>query len=203
MGTMFVWSTPALNYLDPDYCPNYHCDLELSKQQAVWVNAIAFLGCIFSVPLSGENPLLPPPTPTSDWIFSGWIMSKVGIRLTMIGLGLPFGLGILLITFSRDAAMLLIGRFLYGLSSGAFGLLVPSYTSETAEPRIKGAMGSLLNVAVVLGNLFVAILGKYVAWRTMTGIFLFIPVLMSGWMFFMPESPVQLVRRGEAELQKN
>ena len=98
--------------------------------------------------------------------------------------------------------MLLIGRFLYGLSSGAFGLLVPTYTSETAEPRIKGAMGSLLNVAVVLGNLFVAVLGKYFSWRPMTGILLFIPVLMSVWMFFMPESPVQLLRRGKAVLQK-
>ena len=129
-------------------------------------------------------------------------MSKVGLRITMIGLGLPFGLGIILITFSRDATMLLIGRFLYGLSSGAFGLLVPSYTSETAEPRIKGAMGSILNVALVLGNLFVAILGKYCDWRTMTGIFIFIPVLLSAWMFFMPESPVQLVRKGRALLQK-
>ena len=58
MGTMFVWSTPALNYLDPDYCgqtDTYDCDLELTKQQAVWVNAIAFLGCIFSVPLAGET----------------------------------------------------------------------------------------------------------------------------------------------------
>ena len=57
MGTMFVWSSPALNYLDPDYCQGqtYHCDLELSKQQAVWVNAIAFLGCIISVPLAGQT----------------------------------------------------------------------------------------------------------------------------------------------------
>lgn len=191
MGTMFVWSTPALNYLDPDYCgqtDSYPCDLELTKQQAVWVNAIAFLGCIFSVPLAGET------LPTRGYRvsnlldISGWIMSKLGIRKTMIGLGLPFGIGIVLITFSKDVSMLLIGRFLYGLSSGAFGLLVPTYTSETAEPRIKGAMGSLLNVTVVLGNLFVAVLGKYFSWRPMTGILLFIPVLMSVWMFFMPES---------------
>ena len=51
---MFVWSSPVLNYLDPDYCPNYHCDLTLTKQEAVWVNAIAFFGCIFSVPMAGE-----------------------------------------------------------------------------------------------------------------------------------------------------
>lgn len=54
MGTMFVWSTPALNYLDPDYCHNYHCDIELTKQEAVWTNAIAFFGCILSVPLGGK-----------------------------------------------------------------------------------------------------------------------------------------------------
>ena len=176
---MFVWSSPVLNYLDPDYCPNYHCDLTLTKQEAVWVNAIAFFGCIFSVPMAG------------------WFMSKIGIKWTMILLGLPLSLALLLLTFAKNTAMLLTGRFLYGLSSGAFGLLVPSYTSETAEPRIKGAMGSLLNVVMVLGNLFIAILGKYLEWRVMTGILLFIPVLMAVWMVNMPESPVQLVKRGK------
>ena len=117
--------------------------------------------------------------------------------MTMILLGLPFGLGILLITFSTNVVMLLTGRFLYGLSSGAFGLLVPTYTSETAEPRIKGAMGSLLNLLVVFGNLFIAVMGKYLEWRTMTGILLFIPVLMALWMLNMPESPVQLVKKGK------
>ena len=124
-------------------------------------------------------------------------MSKIGVKLTMISLGLPFALGILLLTFAQNAAMLLTGRFLYGLSTGAFGLLVPTYTSETAEPRIKGAMGSILNCVIVLGNLFIAILGKYLEWRVMTGILLFIPVLMAVWMVNMPESPVQLVKRGK------
>ena len=124
-------------------------------------------------------------------------MSKIGVKLTMISLGLPFALGILLLTFAQNAAMLLTGRFLYGLSTGAFGLLVPTYTSETAEPRIKGAMGSILNCVVASGNLFIAILGKYLEWRVMTGILLFIPVLMAVWMVNMPESPVQLVKRGK------
>ena len=36
----------------------------------------------------------------------------------------------------------------------------------------------------------------------MTGIFLFIPVLMSVWMFFMPESPVFLVAKGKMDKAK-
>ena len=62
---------------------------------------------------------------------------------------------------------------------------------------IKGALGSLQQLINCLGCLFVGVLGKYVEWRLMTGIFLFIPVLMSVWMFFMPESPVFLVAKGK------
>ena len=52
---MLVWSTPASQYLDPDYChdTDHGCDIEMGKQEAIWVNAFAFLGCIFSVPLAG------------------------------------------------------------------------------------------------------------------------------------------------------
>ena len=99
--------------------------------------------------------------------------------------------------------MLFIGRLLYGFSSGAFGLLVPSYTSETAEPSIKGALGSLQQLIVTLGVLFVGVLGKYVDYQVMTGIFLFIPLLMTVWMFFMPESPVFLVSKGRMEAARS
>ena len=63
-------------------------------------------------------------------------MGKIGKKWTMIGMGAPFALGILLIMFAENSAMLIIGRLLYGFSSGAFGLLVPAYTSETAEQSI-------------------------------------------------------------------
>ena len=122
-------------------------------------------------------------------------MSKFGKKWTMISLGLPFAGGIILIMLAKNSAMLIIGRLFYGFSSGAFGLLAPSYTSETAEQSIKGALGSLQQLIVCLGVLFVGILGKYMEWRTMTGIFLFIPILMGIWMFFMPESPVFLVSK--------
>ena len=129
-------------------------------------------------------------------------MGRIGKKWTMIGMGAPFALGILLIMFAENSAMLIIGRLLYGFSSGAFGLLVPAYTSETAEQSIKGALGSLQQLIVTLGVLFVGVLGKYAEWRLMTGIFLFIPVLMAVWMVFMPESPVFLVTKGRMDQAK-
>ena len=132
----------------------------------------------------------------------GFAMGRLGKKWTMILLGIPFAAGILLIMFAKNSAMLIIGRLLYGFSSGAFGLLVPAYTSETAEKSIKGALGSLQQLIVTLGVLFVGILGKYTDWETMTGIFLFIPILMTIWMIFMPESPVFLVSKGKMEEAK-
>ena len=139
-------------------------------------------------------------------------MSILGKKWTMIGMGVPFALGILLIVFAKSSAMLIIGRLLYG-SSGAFAVLVPAYTSEISEQSIKvmmmmlmimmmmmsikGALGSLHQLINCLGCLCVGVLGKYAEWRLMTGLLLFIPVLMSGWMFFMPESPVFLVAKGK------
>ena len=133
---------------------------------------------------------------------TGFSMGKIGKKWTMIALGFPLALGLLLLTFAEFVPMLFVGRFLYGFSGGAFGLLVPSYTSETAEPRIKGALGSLQQLVNCLGVLFVGIIGKYVELRTMTGIFLFIPLLMTVWMFFMPESPVFLVSKGRMDAAK-
>ena len=130
-------------------------------------------------------------------------MGLIGKKWTMIAMGLPFALGVVLITFAKNVPMLFIGRLLYGFSGGAFGLLVPSYTSEIASPSIKGALGSLQQLIVTLGVLCVGVIGKYVEWRLMTGLFLAIPVIMTAWMFFMPESPVFLVTKGRMEDAKS
>jgi MFS family permease len=126
-------------------------------------------------------------------------MPRLGKKWTMIILALPFIAGWLMIIFSVNAPMLYIGRLLTGFSAGAFGLLAPSYTSEIAEPSIRGALGSLQQLVATLGVLFVTVVGKYVTWRVLSGILLVFPTLMAVWMFFMPESPVFLISKGRRD----
>ena len=87
-------------------------------------------------------------------------MAQLGKKWTMILLGFPFTAGFLLLLLAENLAMLYTGRLLYGFSSGAFGLLAPAYTSETVEPSIRGALGSLQQLIVTLGVLFMTVLGK-------------------------------------------
>merc|ERR1719369_1083457 len=131
----------------------------------------------------------------------------------MILLSLPFTAGLIFIIcaeYAKDSyvgqskvtwamIMLFIGRLLTGLAGGAFGLLAPSYTSEIAEPTIKGALGSLQQLTATLGVLFVTVVGKFQSWQTLTKILLVVPTIMAVWMFFMPESPVFLISKGRRD----
>ena len=123
-------------------------------------------------------------------------MTRVGKKWTMIILSLPFIVGWILIMLAENTPMLYAGRLLTGFSGGAFGLLAPSYTFEISEPSIRGALGSLQQLIATLGVLFVTVVGKFVAWRVLSGILLVFPILMAVVMFFMPESPVYLISKG-------
>ena len=99
------------------------------------------------------------------------------------------------------------GRVLTGFSGGAFALLAPAYSSETVEQGIKGALGSLQQLMVCFGLLFVNVLGKFVSWQvrrqcqgdpqTLSGLCLIPPVVLGVTLAFMPRSPVHLVSKGE------
>ena len=112
-------------------------------------------------------------------------MPRIGKKWTMISLSVPFIIGWILVTSSVNVAMLYIGRLLTGFSGGAFGLLAPSYSSEIAEPSIRGALGSLQQLVATFGVLFVTVSGKYLSWRMLSGILLIFPILLAGSMFFM------------------
>lgn len=193
-GNVLAWPAPALPYMDTVDCKET-CDIPLTTEQASWVAAVAYLGCICAGPLAGT------------------LMPRIGQRWTMILLSLPFIAGLVFIIcaeYAKDSyigqsevtwamIMLFIGRLLTGLSGGAFGLLAPSYTSEIAEPSIKGALGSLQQLTATLGVLFVTVVGKFQSWQTLTKILLVVPTIMAIWMFFMPESPVFLISKGRRD----
>jgi MFS family permease len=58
-----------------------------------------------------------------------------------------------------DIYLQLAGRFLYGLSAGAFSVYCPKYISETAPIEIKGPAGCLSQICVTFGILVAYIPG--------------------------------------------
>lgn len=59
----------------------------------------------------------------------------------------------------NNSAVILVGRFLYGMAAGAFTVYVPKYTSELAPSEYRGPFGAVNQFMCTLGILVCSLLG--------------------------------------------
>ena len=94
--------------------------------------------------------------------------------------------------------MLLVGRFSTGFGAGAYVMVAPAYVAEIAEDKYRGLLGTLMQLMLNLGILFVY-LNCSTDWRLVSGLCIVFPALLALWMFWMPRSPVFLVSKGDVD----
>jgi sugar porter (SP) family MFS transporter len=109
-------------------------------------------------------------------------------------------IGTLLATFSPTLAMLTISRLIIGLGVGLSSATVPTYLSELAPSRLRGAMSALNQIFIVLGIL-IAFLTSYFLndsanWRAMLAGALVPAVILLIGLVRMPETPRWLLKLG-------
>ncbi|MFC4128368.1 sugar porter family MFS transporter [Nocardia rhizosphaerae] len=140
---------------------------------------------------------------------AGRIADRIGrIKVMKIAATLFF-LSALVTAFAPDVWVLVAGRIVGGLGVGIASVIAPAYIAETSPARIRGRLGSLQQLAIVLG-IFLALLVDYVlaeiaggagemlwfgleAWRWMF-LSMAIPALVYGVLAStIPESPRYLV----------
>ncbi|KAK2464996.1 hypothetical protein APHAL10511_003072 [Amanita phalloides] len=99
-----------------------------------------------------------------------------------------------------------VGRLVSGLGVGALSAAVPTYQAETAPANIRGTLTATYQLFITLGILVaysISIGTRYLpgatSWRTVVGIGLIWPGILSIGISFMPESPRWLVTRGRLE----
>lgn len=135
-------------------------------------------------------------------ILGGYFMEKIGRKAIHIWSCLPLILGWFLIAFSPNTTIILIGRFLTGVSDGLLGPPTGVYIAETAHPNTRGVLIMSTCVAITSGVLGVHLLGTFLTWRLTAFISGLIPIPIAILMFFVPESPTYLVKKGELEKAK-
>jgi len=181
LGNVLVWSASALN------------DIEDEGQLVLNTSQQALVGSIFSIGAA----VVP--------FVAALAFPRIGKKWFLISLALPFIAGwiVLLLAKTGDVAshywMLLLGRLLTGFAGGAFVLAAPAYVAEIAETKYRGTLGTLMQLMVTLGILFMNILCGQVDWQLLSGIAIIFPSLLVVWMFFMPRSPVFLINKGQIE----
>jgi len=129
------------------------------------------------------------------------MLASMAFTLSAIGSGMPFGL-----------ADFIMWRLLGGMAVGAASVITPAYIAEVAPAHMRGRLGSLQQLAIVVG-IFMALMGNYLiagsagsaenvwlfgqeAWRWMFWSEVPVAILYGVAAFMIPESPRYLVARG-------
>ncbi|XP_028764625.1 D-xylose-proton symporter-like 2 [Neltuma alba] len=124
----------------------------------------------------------------------------LGRRRELIVAALLYFVGALIEAFAPDFAVLVIGRFVYGLGIGLAMHAAPMYIAETAPTPIRGRLISLKEFFIVLGMVAGYGVGSLLVdtvagWRYMFGISSPLAIIMGIGMWCLPSSPRWILLR--------
>src|SRR6266852_4541519 len=133
----------------------------------------------------------------------GRLADLFGRRKLLITTAIIFAAGAILCAAAQSAQMLVAGRIIVGIGIGLSSSTVPVYISEVAPADARGWQVSLFQLAITVGILLAYLVDYAFArihgWRWMFGLAVIPAAIFGAGMFFLPESPRWLFRRGERE----
>ncbi len=156
----------------------------LNSLQEGWAVGVVLVGCMFGAGLAG---------PASDRVGRKRFMliSAALFLASAVGCALP-----------RNMGEFIIFRFVGGLAIGSASILSPLYISEIAPAKIRGALVSVNQMAIVTGILLAYFVNWIFAglgassWRWMYGTGAVPSVVFFVLLLRVPESPRWLVKKG-------
>lgn len=148
-------------------------------------------------------------TPVGQFIgafTASWPMERWG-RKRVFAVSLVFTTAFVFIQmFANNINALAAGEFLAGIVYGTYVVLAPTYATEVCPVALRGILNASMNLSYVIGQFVASGVGDGVALRTDQWAYripfaiqwVWIPVLFIG-LYFAPESPWWLVRKGRRE----
>lgn len=174
-GFVLGYSSPAIPELSRISDPR----LRLSEVEASWFGSIVTVGAAVG------------------GLLGGWMVQRIGRKLSLMFCALPYVFGFTIIIAAQNVWMFYVGRTLTGMASGVTSLVVPLYISETAHEKVRGLLGSCVQLMVVLGIMGAYLAGLFMDWRWLAICCSLPPSLMMVAMSFMPETPRFLLSKGK------
>ncbi|CAF1028431.1 unnamed protein product [Didymodactylos carnosus] len=114
---------------------------------------------------------------------------------------------VLLSYYTRHIWLFYISRLLMGYQGGMACVIVPPYIGEISSQRVRGAAGSSFQLALTLGILVAQVVGlPFIAgtchgWGWGLGLVFILPLIATGLLLLVPNSPTQLIRKYNDEKQ--
>jgi SP family galactose:H+ symporter-like MFS transporter len=136
-------------------------------------------------------------------LIGGRLADLFGRRRLLIATAIIFAAGAVLCAMANSPMTLAVGRIIVGFGIGLSSSGVPVYISEVAPANARGWQVSLFQLAITVGILLAYLVDYAFAgiqgWRWMFGLAVIPAAIFGAGMFFLPESPRWLLRRGQNE----
>ncbi|KAJ8707422.1 hypothetical protein PYW08_010674 [Mythimna loreyi] len=174
-GITFGFTTVLLPQLQAD--PSYPYDKSLDS----WIASISPLAMMMGSLLSG---------PMSDGI---------GRRLGQFVLIVPFTLGCIIMGLATNNTVMLFGRFITGLCTGAVRANSIVYIAELMDPKYRPMALFCPSASIHIGVLISHTVGKYCYWKTSCFIFTVPTIIAFIILLFLKESPLWLLSKGKID----
>lgn len=131
---------------------------------------------------------------------SGKIVHWLGRKKTLMLTALFFLAGAITTAVANTMAVMIVGRVVVGLGVGAASMVVPLYISEMSPHLKRGFFVSFNQVMITVGICVAYLINLLFApdmqWRYMLGVAVIPAILLGIGIFFLPESPRWLIKKG-------
>lgn len=132
-------------------------------------------------------------------MLSGLIIEKFGRKTIFQVMSVPFVVGWMILYFSMNIYVLMLGRIVTGFCAGILSTPVPVYISEITQPTYRGLFTATQGLAVSAGILLPHALGIYMKWEFVAIVCALVPLFGYILIEMVPESPAWLVDHGQMD----
>ncbi|KAK4120462.1 general substrate transporter [Parathielavia appendiculata] len=143
-------------------------------------------------------------------LLSGWLSDRFGRKKSVMGGSLIWIVGSILVCAAVNSAMLMVGRFVNGLSVGICSAQVPVYITEVSPPTMRGTLVSLQQWAITWGILIMyficygcSFIQGTASFRVPWGLQMLPAACLFGGLWREPESPRWLFKKDRQDEAKH
>lgn len=179
VGTSLGWTSPSGPKLASlDTSP---LDAIPTTAESSWIGSLVAMGALIA-------PFIAAP-----------LAEKIGRKWTLLGSSALFIVSWILLLTAGTVVQVLVARFIQGLGVGFVMTVQTMYIGEIASNQYRGALGSLMQLCIVTGILYVYCVGPYVSYHALQWACLAIPIVFDATFFFMPETPAFYIAKGDKD----
>ncbi|KAG5683049.1 hypothetical protein PVAND_012356 [Polypedilum vanderplanki] len=135
-------------------------------------------------------------------LITGLIRNKFGTKISIYIFCVPSFCGWILLTFSFNWWMVILGRFIIGIAASSFNFNVLVYIGECASKEIRGILLSFFEMSLKFGILFSYVIGSFTKQQVTNAVCASIVIFYAISFSFLPESPLYLMKQHKAEKAK-